>query len=239
MTRFGIKALAVTVVIGFSGLSAPAQQFVNGGVESSATGTLPPFNTNPSPSTITSYALGTSLNGFTVIGPANSSVLVVGNSYSEPGINFNTSATGGTYAADLTGLGNSGIGSGISQTVNGLTAGQQYQLAFSVGRATSLTNINYPTTSAGDAVVGLSIDSGALATFTNPAQTNGGVNYQDFTRIFTATASSVTFAFTSQTTTTNFVGLDNVSLTPVPEPAAVLATVSGVLGLLRLRRRAA
>jgi hypothetical protein len=57
------------------------------------------------------------------------------------------------------------------------------------------------------------------------------VNYKSFNQVFTATSTMTSISFRNGTLATNFVGLDNVSLVAVPEPASLALGGIGLLGV--------
>jgi MYXO-CTERM domain-containing protein len=174
-----------------------------------------------------------------------SDVAVIGADYIEGPLRFN--AYDGSYALDLTGVrnsGNSGTGNGIFQEVATIV-GQQYNLSFQVGRMLSVpTDSRYNTTS----TVGVNIDGGTPTSFTTDVLTSmtgaaNRVNYQLFNYLFVATSTTTRITFRNGTPPlpngSNYVGLDDVQLTAVPEPATIVSGgIAGLIGLgLAWRRR--
>lgn len=178
------------------------------------------------------------ITGWTTLG---NDVLLIGNSYSEPGNGVTFNAQSGNQSLDITGVGNTGPTDGITQTVNGTTAGQAYTLTFWVGKATS--NLTSDTIYVGPASVGLKIDGGAVMTFTNSNSTPGAVNWQQFSIQFVATGSSTAITFLNETPVgTNYAGLDGVTLNAVPEPGPLTLCAAGLplfLGISWFRNRRA
>ena len=132
--------------------------------------------------------------------------------------------------------GNTGPTTGISQTV--ATGVGSYKLSFFVGNAspTGSNGGNYTQPS----TVNLSINGGPIQSFTNSLNTPFGINWAPFSVTFFA-ETPTTIAFTNGTTGDNMLGLDNVSVTAVPEPAswAMLIAGFGLTGAAMRRRRSA
>jgi hypothetical protein len=176
----------------------------------------------------TTYGTGsTAITGWTVVGPQ---VLIVSTNYAEPfnGVTrFNSAA--GNQSLDLTGQSNTGINSGVTQSI-ATTAGSEYTVSFSVGVMNSNASYSSPS------LVDLSIDGGSRISFTNSATSPSGlVNWQRFSHTFMALSptTSITFLNGTGLSTNNFVGLDDVSV--VPEPATL--SLLGLLAVSALRRR--
>jgi len=165
------------------------------------------------------FATGQSIGAWKVLGPVGNpgAVAVIQTKYAEPGNGVAFKAQEGLNAVDLTGNANQGS-CGVQQTIP-TVAGKVYQVSFYVGRAAG--NSFYAT----PAVVMLSINSGAATKFTNSSVTAGTVNWQHFTKTFTATGSSTKLTFLNGQTTNNYTGLDNVSVTVV-NTGTISGTVS-------------
>jgi len=168
-------------------------------------------------------------------------VLLIQNNYTEPngpgGSSLVFNAEQGSNSLDLTGAGNTGPTDGVTQTVATVT-GQTYALSFWVGQAGGGSQYYLP-----PAIAGVSINGGARVDFTNAANLpSGGVNWEQFTTDFTATSTSTTIGFYNDTPLyNNECGLDNVTLTAVPEPTRLLALSGlasmGLLGLVWRKRK--
>ena len=137
---------------------------------------------------------------------------------------------------------NVGGGGGISQTINGLSPGSQYQLSFVWG-ASQLQSRTGITTE--EFQVSLNNQIFNTPTETNPSGGFTGWFSEAYT--FTATSASTLLSFLSQGTPSGeppIALLTNVSLTsvpngptPVPEPATMSLLGAGIAGLLAARRR--
>jgi hypothetical protein len=225
-----LKVLALTgTVISVCSLTAQAQ-ILNGGFET-------PVVPN---GTFSNINAGSPIGAWTVVG---NSVLLINTTYSETNQGINQFNAGELLqSVDLTGAGNVGLTSGVTQSV-ATTAGQSYTLAFLVGRASPAVGFNGASTYLTPSTANLVINGGSAVSFTNSNVTPGSVNWQEFSYSFNATSALTSITFLNGTTDNNFVGLDNVRLaqTAAPEPGtlALLATGGMVsLGLIRRRRKA-
>lgn len=177
----------------------------------------------------TNFAGGSSaIAGWTVVGVDTA---IVNTNFVQSGIQFQ--AHDGNQWADLAGVTSNSQSSGLSQTV-ATTIGASYTLGFWVGSATD-GRFFFPTT------VDLSINGGARTHYTNPAAPTDHLDWKQFLVVFTATSAATNITFYNGGTPNNFLnGLDDVTLTEVPEPASVALLLAGapcVAGLVRLRRR--
>ena len=215
--------VAGTVLAAF--ISAPAmaatELVINGGFEEAP---------NPASGTFLQYFGGQSFSGWTVTG---NDILLIDKAYTEDTLVFNANPAS-NVAADLTGAGNTGPNDGVMQTLN-TVAGQNYNLVFFVGNADTTGSFRpfylLPST------IDLAINGVSRDGFTNAAVTENSTNFREFHTIFTGTGHD-TLLFTNGTVGDNYAGLDDVSVTAVPEPASWGLMILGFGGLgAALRRR--
>jgi hypothetical protein len=223
-----LNALGMFVALGaLVSVSSASAAIVNGGFE------LP----NPGvPLTQYGSVVNTDIGGWTVTGDPTNAVLLLSNTYAESGITFNPHS--GNYAVDLTGAGNTGPTDGVFQNV-ATVAGQLYKLSFWVGNAAGSPGGGntpfYTLPSSTNLVIGLS----GAGSFTNPNQSPGGINWQEFSHTFTASGPSTKIWFLNNTPLLdNYLGLDDVSIAAVPEPStwAMIILGFGGVGFMAYRR---
>lgn len=223
-----------TIVLGSSPAGA-APVIVNGGFE------LPVATSGLNCGGIANcqgFNIGDSIGGWTVVGPGPSDptktpIVILTNNYNEGGYFFQPEQ--GNQSLDLTGMSNQGL-NGVQQTV-ATTTGARYALTFWVGH-----HAQDPSFYNGPAVASLLIDGLPAGTFSNNnAPPPNLLDWEQFTFDFTATGPSTTIALFNAVSdpTQNEVGLDNVSLTAIPEPGSAALLVAGLGGLFLSRRRAA
>ncbi len=193
--------------------------------------------------------VGDSIGGWLVIGTsgldsggnpipgAPSPVMLLGYNYVEPneatGAVLNFHPQDGLQSVDLTGEGNQGPTNGIKQSV-ATVPGSVYDLSFWVGHQYSQA----PGYLNGPGIVALYIDGQFFGDFASTGDTVNDITWQQFNFAFTAATDSTVIAFLNDTPIgNNLAGLDDVSLTAVPEPASVFLVSSGLLALLRARRK--
>ena len=183
--------------------------------------------------TFVNYVGGDTIGAWNVVG---TEVSTVSSTYGEPanGIpDFN--AEDGSVSLDLTGPGNNGLTSGVSQSFAS-TAGYGYLLKFWEG--TAISDNGSPFYQA-DANLQLSVNNGPEVNCPNPYSTPGVVNWQYFLIGIRAKGPSTNLTFTNGSLYTDYVGLDNVTVTlnSTPEPAPFAVIGLGALGVLLRRRR--
>lgn len=210
-------------VTSFGSLSLQANLFTNGSFE---TPVVPVGG-------FTNFGTGSSITGWTVVGPEAS---VVSGTYASECCVF--PAEDGTQWLDLTGdLSNAT--EGVQQTV-ATTSGTQYTLSFWVGNVFDPTGA-YGVTSTVKVFLG-GINGTLIDTATNSNMTRGTQTWQQFTTSFTASGPTTTLDFiNADPSTDNTNGLDNVVLNPsgttVPEIGTLPLLVIGLLGLGFYRHR--
>lgn len=246
MRRSSLSRLAMTVALvgGLAG-AAQAQIVTNGGFESPVV----------TPGGFALYGAGSgALTGWSV-GVANpNDVLLHSTTYTEPGNGVTFNAGAGLQSLDITGNGNTGPGTQISQVLT-TVAGQLYDLNFLLGHASGITGplgLLYDPAIAAAVRVQL-VDVATSTVLADVVKTNGGVsagaiNWADQLVRFTATGTSTTLRFitaapTGGPTPPNYSGLDSVAVTAVPEPGPLALCAAGLplfLGLswFRARRKA-
>jgi hypothetical protein len=129
---------------------------------------------------------------------------------------FGLSASDGSYFLDLSGYHDNQPYGGVASTTFSTIINQQYNVAFDIG---SDRTYNTAAPSVQVAV------SGTPPTGTFTASTFGSLNHwETFNFVFTATAANTTIAFNGVgADNQKYVGLDNVVVTPVPEPTTMIA----------------
>lgn len=204
--------------------AAAVNLVVNGGFETPVT----------NPGSFIQVNGGGSFTGWDVLSPGTN-VIIINQSYQEGGLVFNPHS--GIASIDLTGAGNTGPTTGISQIL--ATTSGKYTLSFWVGNASPTggngSNYTQPST------VNLSINGGAIQSFTNSTDTPFGINWKPFSVDFVANGAT-TIAFTNGTTGDNMLGLDDVSaVSAVPEPASWAMLIAGfaLTGAAMRRRKGA
>jgi len=179
---------------------ASANLITNGGFESGAY--IPSSN-----DTMTLPVGSTAMNGWTVtddliawIGPVNP---------------WSLAASEGDFFLDLTDFATGSPFGGVSQNIT-TVAGQSYEISFDLGSSNLWGRPSAIEASA----------AGFSNIFTS--STVGGVSDWDrFSMLFTANSDTTTI-FLRGVTGFQYIGLDNVSVTTVPVPAALVLFLSGI-----------
>ena len=174
----------------------------------------------------------TTLTGWSIVG-GEIAVLKSPNPY-------NLTASDGANFLDLAGYSNAGFPKGVAQVLTGLSAGQSYALSMDLGIR------NGPCVSGGsncDGPIQVSASvAGTSQTFTHSSATPGNV-WDRFTLTFVAGApsESLTIQGVGLPAGNQYIGLDNISVSPVPEPAAWGLILAGLItvGTIGRSRRVA
>lgn len=247
-----LKSLAGLTVVGLAlfGSVAHADLITNGSFETSTYTSSSQFGTNSGGNGTTSWG-GQGVTGWTGNGGYNilfkggtATTVSAATQYNSgpntgaeklySGINMTGSGTVGASFVALDG--DSGVGGGISQEINGLVVGQQYVLQFDWG-AGQMQSRTGDTTEQFQVSLGSQTISTPVAK--DPSQSFTGWFHQAFT--YTATGTSELLSFLSVGTPNGLppiATLDGVSLNAVPEPVSVSLLGAGLVsaGLLRRKR---
>jgi|GEM_PF-1390464 len=201
-------ALAFVATLGLLSTSAVAQNLIaNGSFESPVV----------SPTGFTNFPVGSStLTGWTVFGPSETVVSIVGGSFAQLGVAF--PAQDGVQWLDLSGNGSNST-EGVQQSVTTI-AGRQYQLSYSIGNTTG--GGIFGTTGTVEVLV-----NGSVAfTDKNSAVNATSLTWQQYSHAFVAAGSTTTIGFrNADPATDENNSLDNVVLTEVPQ-APTITTLS-------------
>jgi len=112
--------------------------------------------------------------------------------------------------------------------------GQTYDLSFWLGHQDGTA----PGYTNGPASIDLYLNGAFIQTFTNDQNKSNDVFWSLENFDFTATSGTTTVAFINSTSLgNNYAGLDNVSLSSVPEPASLLLVGAGLCSFLTRRLR--
>ncbi len=174
----------------------------------------------------------TQLSGWSVVGPSNGNVDLADSMYDVADAGgYDLRASHGTQWLDLTGHATN-IYQGIAQTV--ATTNGDYLLTFDVG------NVIAPQLYLGiSSAIELRINGATVQTFTNVSASNMALNWQSFSCRFHANGAAMISFFNRDLPSDNLNGLDNVALTPVPEPSTYALMLTGMmlLGFAARRRK--
>lgn len=192
---------------------------------------------NPNDTSVNSQQLfgGDTLAGWIVTGSSSNDIAWIGKDHE---YNLLTASHGDNFL-DLTGwqVGGAFAGKGVAQTIT-TQAGATYTVSFDLGNS---IDFNYRYDSVG--LNALKVNFGALnqtvSSTVLPTSTNPNNAWRHFDLSFVAQSESTTLSFTG-VQATYYIGLDNVSVTAVPEPEtyAMLLAGLGVMGAVARRRKA-
>jgi hypothetical protein len=173
----------------------------------------------------------TTLTGWSIVG-GEIAILKTPNVY-------NLTASDGVNFLDLAGYSNTGFPKGVSQVLTGLSVGQTYTVSMDLGIR------NGPCVSGGNNCRGpiqvSATFAGTSQPFTHSSTADGNV-WQKFSANFVAnnTSALLTIQGLSLPAGNQYIGLDNVSVSPIPEPTALGLMLAGLVtvGALARSRRA-
>lgn len=162
------------------------------------------------------------LAGWTVIGGNDVAWIGLGNPYA-------INASDGNQFLDLTGWHDqSATGGGVKQTI-ATTAGATYTLSFDIGNS---SNYNFNTNDSLFVTAGSVVGQQVWTTISNQPG-----SWEHVTLSFVASGATTDVSFAGGQAVW-YIGLDNVSVTAVPEPSSALMLGAGLLGMaVWLRRR--
>ena len=173
----------------------------------------------------------TTLTGWTIVG---GEIAILKNSNA-----YNLTASDGVNFLDLAGYSNAGFPKGVSQVLTGLSAGQTYALSMDLGIRNGAC-VSGGNNCRGPIQVSASV-AGTSQTFTHSSVTDGNV-WNRFSSNFVANNSSalLTIQGVSLPAGNQYIGLDNVSISPIPEPTTWGLMLAGLvaLGVMGCSRRA-
>jgi hypothetical protein len=200
------QLLTAIVACALAGGAAPcAAQVINGSFEN---GTFTPDGNN-----LMSLQPGsTAIAGWTVFGGE----LVWANTPNP----FVENAADGQFWLDLTGYHDAAPYGGVTQTV-ATVPGTSYRLSYVLGVKQSDPNFSGP--------ISVAVVAGSDSTTSTYNPPGTGVQWGTFNLDFTANAATTALSFQGMSGI-RYIGLDNIQLSPVPEPSALVLAGAGMLG---------
>ena len=177
--------------------------------------------------------LSTDLTGWTIVG---AEIAVLDNT--KP---YNLTPSVGNNFLDLTGYWNIDLPKGVSQTLTGLTSGQTYAFSMDLGLRNGYC-VESDTDCSGPVSASVQIGGLPIKTFTFDSDVSGNVwGTHSFNFVADSSPMKLTILGTAMPTGNYYIGLDNVTVTAVPEPSAYAMALAGlgVVGLAARRRRRA
>ncbi|MDP4623602.1 MAG: PEP-CTERM sorting domain-containing protein [Akkermansiaceae bacterium] len=204
----------------FAGTSQAAITVVNGDFQTPTT----PVTANNS---FAATGIDT-ISGWTFTGATSGQVNILANG--NPAPSANTGKTAGDQYVVFN-EGGSATGGTLFQTITGLDINQLYRVSFDVIALFSITN---------NVIVGGDFSSSSVSLGSGSGQAtavgNGGTTA---TFTFTATETSGVLTFTDNSSATALIdtGLDNITITAIPEPSSAALLGLASLALLARRRK--
>ena len=133
-------------------------------------------------------------------------------------------ASDGNFYLDLTDYSNGAPFGGVSQTI-ATEIGQSYEFSFDLGSSNLWGRPS-----------AILVTAGSTSAIFTSALTGGDSDWERFILPFTATSTSTTISVLGNAGV-NYIGLDNVSVSAAPVPAAFWLIGSGFAGLAVIRRK--
>ncbi|MQA21842.1 DUF642 domain-containing protein [Rugamonas rivuli] len=213
-----LKSTLLAVALAMAAHAGATELITNGSFEA---GTIVPNHSDAGSQQLLSGDSST-LAGWTVIGGSDIAWIGLGNPYS-------LNASDGNNFLDLTGWhDNNSTGAGVKQTI-ATTAGATYVLSFDIGNS---INYNYGINDSLFVTAGSVVGQQVWTTVNNQAS-----SWEHVTMTFVASGATTDVSFGGGKAVW-YIGLDNVSVTAVPEPSSALMLGAGLLGMgAWLRRR--
>ncbi len=208
-----MKKLLVGLAVGFCLLgivgTARADLISNGSFESGA------FIGAGSDDSLSLVVGSPSITGWTVISSTLGWIDDINNAWG-------LTASADDKYLDFTDISNTAPFGGVEQQIT-TTVGISYLLTFDLG-----SDIDWG--AAADSTLLVSVAGGAGTSFNNVSDEDN--RWESKSILFTASTSSTMISFTGVTGPTSYIGLDNVSVTSVPEPSLGLLLGISIIGIV-------